>query len=98
MYRVKRSNALWHIDGHHKLIRWGFVVHGIIDGYCRTITGLCASTDNLASTVFNVFLNAQAEYGMPSRMRGDRGGENIDVATYMVAVRGPNRGSFMWGS
>ncbi|KAI5997818.1 hypothetical protein F5J12DRAFT_703870, partial [Pisolithus orientalis] len=32
VYRVKRSNALWHIDGHHKLIRWGFVVHGIIDG------------------------------------------------------------------
>ncbi|KAI6035205.1 hypothetical protein F5J12DRAFT_684708, partial [Pisolithus orientalis] len=37
VYRVKRSNALWHIDGHHKLIRWGFVVHGIIDGYCRTV-------------------------------------------------------------
>jgi len=36
VYRVKRSNALWHIDGHHKLIRWGFVIHGIIDGYCRT--------------------------------------------------------------
>ena len=33
VYRVKRSNALWHIDGHHKLIRWGFVIHGIIDGY-----------------------------------------------------------------
>ena len=37
VYRVKRSNALWHIDGHHKLIRWGFVIHGIIDGYCRTV-------------------------------------------------------------
>ncbi|KAI9452574.1 hypothetical protein HD554DRAFT_2005831, partial [Boletus coccyginus] len=31
-YYVKRPNALWHIDGHHKLIRWGIVIHGIIDG------------------------------------------------------------------
>ena len=113
VYRVTRSNALWHVDRHHKLIRWGFVIHGIIDGYCRTvcictlagrvanflkITGLRASTNNYASTVLDLFLDAKAKYGMPSRMRGDRGGENIDVAMYVVARRGPNRGSFLWGS
>ncbi|KIJ59586.1 hypothetical protein HYDPIDRAFT_47852, partial [Hydnomerulius pinastri MD-312] len=32
-YRVRRPNALWHLDGHHKLIRWGIVIHGVIDGY-----------------------------------------------------------------
>lgn len=37
IYEVSRPNALWHMDGHHKLIRWGFVIHGIIDGYCRTV-------------------------------------------------------------
>ncbi|KAJ3863519.1 hypothetical protein EV359DRAFT_10553, partial [Lentinula novae-zelandiae] len=31
-YAVKRPNALWHIDGHHKLILWGIVIHGIVDG------------------------------------------------------------------
>ncbi|KAI5984837.1 hypothetical protein EDD15DRAFT_2143373, partial [Pisolithus albus] len=31
-YRVSRPNALWHMDGHHKLIHWGIVIHGIIDG------------------------------------------------------------------
>ena len=36
-YHVKRPNALWHIDGHHKLIRWGIVIHGFIDGFCRTV-------------------------------------------------------------
>ncbi|KAG1902945.1 uncharacterized protein F5891DRAFT_948282 [Suillus fuscotomentosus] len=36
-YRVSRPNALWHMDGHHKLIHWGIVIHGIIDGYCRTV-------------------------------------------------------------
>jgi hypothetical protein len=37
VYRVSRPNYLWHMDGHHKLIKFGFVIHGIIDGYCRTV-------------------------------------------------------------
>lgn len=36
-YCVKRPNALWHLDGHHKLIKWGIVIHGVIDGFCRTV-------------------------------------------------------------
>ena len=32
-YQVPWPNALWHIDGHHKLIAWGIVIHGIADGY-----------------------------------------------------------------
>ncbi|KAJ7580486.1 hypothetical protein C8J56DRAFT_732946, partial [Mycena floridula] len=31
-YSVKRPNSLWHLDGHHKLIRWGIVIHGFVDG------------------------------------------------------------------
>ncbi|KAG2067388.1 hypothetical protein BDR04DRAFT_945724, partial [Suillus decipiens] len=31
-YIVSHLNALWHMDGHYKLIRWGIVIHGIIDG------------------------------------------------------------------
>ncbi|KAJ7277754.1 hypothetical protein C8J57DRAFT_974724, partial [Mycena rebaudengoi] len=31
-YSVPHSNCLWHLDGHHKLIRWGIVIHGIADG------------------------------------------------------------------
>lgn len=37
-YRVPRSNHLWHLDGHHKLILWGFVIHGVIDGYDRMVS------------------------------------------------------------
>ncbi|KAJ7629233.1 hypothetical protein DFH06DRAFT_903252, partial [Mycena polygramma] len=33
VYHVKRPNALWHLDGHHKMIRWGIVVHGMTDGF-----------------------------------------------------------------
>lgn len=36
-YISPRPNFCWHVDGYHKLIRWGFVVHGFIDGYCRTV-------------------------------------------------------------
>ncbi|KAI6107384.1 hypothetical protein EDD16DRAFT_1489053, partial [Pisolithus croceorrhizus] len=39
-YQVSHPNALWNMDGHHKLIHWGIVIHGIIDGYCRTVCAL----------------------------------------------------------
>ncbi len=37
VYSVPGPSAVWHIDGHHKLIRWRFVTHGGIDCYSRTI-------------------------------------------------------------
>jgi len=39
VYSVPRPNALWHIDGHHKLILWGIVIHGVADGYSRKVRG-----------------------------------------------------------
>lgn len=42
-YQVARPNALWHMDGHHKLIRWGIVLHGIVDGYGRLVSKLVVS-------------------------------------------------------
>ena len=39
-YKVPRPNALWHMDGHHKLIRWGIVIHGVVDGYSRVVSTL----------------------------------------------------------
>jgi hypothetical protein len=57
-----------------------------------------ASTNNRAHTVLDVFQKARKRFGTPSRMRGDRGGENIEVAVWMIKRRGRNRASFMWGS
>ena len=31
-YHVSAPNEVWHIDGHHKLIKWRLVIHGGIDG------------------------------------------------------------------
>lgn len=59
---------------------------------------LRASNNNRADTVLEVFLDAVERFGAPLRVRGDRGGENIEVSVWMIMKRGPNRCSFMWGS
>ena len=44
-----------------------------------------------------VFEDAIKDFGIPSRIRGDRGGENVKLSVWMIKKRGPNRASFMWG-
>lgn len=97
-YSVKQSNSLWHIDGHHSLIRWRMVIHGGIDGYSRMIVYLSCSSNNKALTVYHLFKEATEEYGVPSRVRSDRGGENMLVCQFMVSYRGTGRGSHIAGS
>ena len=97
-YDVPGPNAPWHIDGLHKLIRWGFVVHGGIDGFSRLVVFLKCSTNNRAETVMCSFHEAILKYGIPSRVRSDYGGENIEVGRYMESVRGRDRGSHIQGS
>lgn len=79
------------------LIRWGIVIHGFTDGYSRLITGLRAHNNNRAQTVLNLFLDAARIYGIPLRVRGDHGVENLYVAAYMDEFRGEGRGSYIWG-
>ena len=90
-YNVEAPNSLWHIDGYHKLIRWKIVIHGAIDGFSRLITYLHASSNNRAETVLSAFLHAVDEFGLPSRVRSDKGSENVLVAQYMLGhpERGP---------
>ncbi|KAG5222584.1 Integrase catalytic domain-containing protein [Salix suchowensis] len=64
----------------------------------KDVTSLQASNNNRASTVLHMFLDGCARYGIPSRVRGDRGGENRDVSVFMILVRGAKRASFMWGT
>ena len=72
-------------------------IHAGIDGFSRLVTYLNCS-DNRAETVLNLFLRAGEQYGFPSRVRSDQGAENINVARWMIANMGGNRGSMITGS
>ena len=74
------------------------MIHGGIDGFSRLPVYLKASNNNRAETVLECFEHAVAEYGLPSRVRSDKGGENIQVCTYMLNRRGTDRGSMITGN
>ena len=59
---------------------------------------LRASTNNHASTVLDLFLDAATKHGYPSCVCGDCSGENIELAVWMIMHCGPSHGSFLWGS
>uniref|UniRef100_A0A673LYY8 Integrase catalytic domain-containing protein n=1 Tax=Sinocyclocheilus rhinocerous TaxID=307959 RepID=A0A673LYY8_9TELE len=90
-YSVPSPLSLWHIDGNHKLVRWRIIVHGGIDGYSRKIMYLQANTNNKSSMVLQCFLEIVQSHGSPVRVRSDKGGENVDVARFMLEhpLRGP---------
>lgn len=64
------SVNVWKVLFHYSILvfRWGFVVHGGIDGYSRHI-----NCNNRAVTILELFLEAVDIFGLPSRVRGDKG-------------------------
>ena len=87
-YYVPWVNSLWHIDGHHKLIDWKIVIHTGIDGKSRLITFICASNNNRANTVFEIFMDGVKQYKVPSWVHSDYGKENFWVRDHMEAAQG----------
>ena len=54
-----------------------------MDGYSRIVYLNCKD-NNHADTVRQLFTEGVNILGLPSRVRSDRGGENVDVATFML--------------
>ena len=48
--------------------------------------------------MYNPFLKAVSQYGLPSRIRVDQGGEKVLVARHMLRYRGTDRRSVLVGS
>ena len=88
--RIYFSNGpfhMIHIDGHDKLKKWGFAIHGGIDGFSRKILWLkVATTNNDPIVVANYFFEFLKTYKTaPTLLRFDRGRENIyceDMQTF----------------
>lgn len=75
------------------------VVHAGVDGFSRIPVFLHCSNNNRASTVLELFQEAVDEWGLPSRVRCDKGGENTEVARFLLCHprRGTGRGSVIAG-
>ena len=60
---------------------------------------LHCSSNNRADTVLELFREAVTTYGLPSRIRIDKGGENVDVAMHLLThpLRGPGRSTVIAG-
>ena len=75
------------------------VIHGCVDGFSRRIIYLKCNSNNLSETVLDLFLDAVKRDGdrWPSRIRVDRGVENVLVCDAMIQYRGEGRASFIAG-
>ena len=77
-----------HLDGNYKLIRWGLVIHGGIDGFSRLVAFFKCSTNSKAKTVLDSFYQVIQQYRAPLKIRTDHGTKNIAVARYMLEKHG----------
>ena len=90
VYDVKGPNHLWHVDTNHKLIRWHLIIAGGIDGFSRLVVYLECLNNNKAGTLLGCFQNAVQKYGLPLKVRSDKGLENVHIADLMLRSRGVN--------
>lgn len=98
VYSVPGPGHLLHLDGNHKLKDFHLCVHAAIDGFSRACTFIRCSDNNKSTTVLEGFMEGVRLYGVPSRVRIDKGGENVLVAECMLNLRGLNRGSVLFGA
>lgn len=98
VYKVRGAQALWHMDGNEKLHRWGFYVHGCVDGHTRYIVYLECRSNKSASTVAKIFVDGVRRMRCPpSRVRGDYGTENNGVEKIMIDFWGEEHKAFIRG-
>ena len=77
--------------------RWRFVIHAGIDGFSRLPTYIVIASDNTMATALKAFQCGVREYGLPEKVRTDKGRENMAIAEYMLQQRGLNSNSHITG-
>ena len=57
VYETNGPNEIYHIDENDKLERWGFCIHGVVDGFSRKLLWITvATTNNDPLVIANFFL------------------------------------------
>jgi hypothetical protein len=85
---VKGPNRVWSIDGHDKLLAYGFEIYGIIDAYSRKILGMFIGLLNRTQiAVLKYYLATVKKHGVPKVIRVDKGAETVLVAASQFAFR-----------
>ena len=46
IYETNDPNDVYHIDGNDKLKKWGFYIHGGVDGFSRKVLWMTVSSTN----------------------------------------------------
>ena len=78
-------------------MRWNVIIVDGIDGFSRLLVMLECTNNNKADILLSCFVKAVSDYGLPSRVRMDKGLENVRIADYMIEKMGSNRGSIITG-
>ena len=96
-YETNGPFDVFHIDGNDKLKRFGFAIHGCIDGFSRKLIWLFVSTTNNDPLVAaNFYLKAITNLGRaPNTLRMDLGTENVYCEELQVFFT-KNRNSFLY--
>ena len=78
-YLSSGPDIIYHIDGNDKLKRWGFRIHGCVDGFSRKLLWLIvANSNNDPIVISHYFLRCIKKYRIaPNLLRMDKGRENI---------------------
>lgn len=88
-YKAQGPNFVWHMDGHAKLSRFGFPIHGAIYGFSRKVLWLeVATTNNNPHVIAHHYLKTVKKLKCcPSIIRCDKGTENVQVEALQIAFR-----------
>lgn len=88
-YRAHGPMFIIHADGHDKLNRYGFCIHGAIDGFSRKILWLeVSSTNKNPKIIAHYYLKTLSKYGsMPTLLRTDKGTENVIIGSLQQCLR-----------
>ena len=89
--RVRQSVA--RTDPIRRKVRW----HQVLSRRSYSVPGSNALWHIDGHQSLNYFWRATRECGVPSRVRSDKGGENVMVCHFMVSQRGIGRGSHIAG-